>query len=126
VAIAGRYFLNLGGTIANVGAIRWGFRAPAKAYDNIGPSLGVTKVDDANRTGITYGVNQPRPARVRIAYVDASYDPTNPLSGDAAITGSATRFCEPDSLNDVLFGAINDKEIFVRGVAYAINNVTIK
>lgn len=126
MAIAGRYFLNLGGTVANLGAIRWGFRAPLKAYDNIGAGLGVTKVDDTNRTGITYGINQPRPARVRISFVDESFDPTDPLASAGAVTGHAVRFCEPDSLNDVLFGAINDKQIYVNRVAYDITNVTIK
>ena len=116
MAVSGRYFLNLGGTIANLGAIRWGFRAPSQAYDNIGDGLGVYKVDDANRTGISYGINQPRPARVRIAFSD-----------DAGTTyGSATRFCEPDNLNDVLFGSINSLQVFVAGTAYQIDNVTIK
>jgi hypothetical protein len=115
MAVSGRFFLNLGGTIANLGAIRWGFRAPAKAYDNIAGGLGVTKVDDANRTGISYGINQPRPARVRIAYS---------ITGNKV--GNAIRFCEPDSLNDVLFGSLNALQVVVSGSPFDIDNVTIK
>lgn len=119
MAIAGRFFLNLGGTVANVGAIRWGFRAPANAYDEIGAGLGVSKVDDTNRTGISYGINQPRPARVRISY---SESPGQTIS----TTRHAIRFCEPDNLNDVLFGSINGKSINIGGITYPIQNVTIK
>jgi hypothetical protein len=31
----GRFYTNLGGTFANIGSVRFGFRAPEKAYDEI-------------------------------------------------------------------------------------------
>jgi hypothetical protein len=122
-----RYFLNLGGAVGNIGAIRWGFKAPKDIYKNIGSDLGVTEVADNNRTGIVYGCNQPRPVRVQIAYVSAQAG-----GGEANdIKRSVKRFCEPDNLNSVLFGSVNGKKVFVcdlddgGGTEYDIDNVTI-
>lgn len=122
-----RYYCNLGGTLANIGAIKWGFRAPKDTYKNIGANMGVIQVDATNRGGIVYGANQPRPARVNITYVSAN------LGGGEGndIVRSVRRFCDPDSLNDVLFGSINGKKIFVvdlddgGGTEYDIENVTL-
>lgn len=118
-----RYFINLGGGQANVGAIRWGFRAPQNVYKNIGGDLGVTEVTDAERSGIVYGANQPRPARVRIAYLDA--ETGGGETNDKVRT--VVRFCDPDALGDVLFGSINGKKVFVNGddLEYDIENVTL-
>jgi hypothetical protein len=118
-----RYYINLGGTVGDIGAIRWGFRAPKDVYKNIGGDLGVFQVQDNDRSGIVYGANNPRPVRVRIRYLDAQ-----PGGGEQNdILRSVVRFCEPDKLNDVLFGSINGKKVFVNGVdkEFDIESVTI-
>lgn len=109
-----RYFVNVGGTVGNLGAVRWGFRAPGYAYDNIGTGMGVVKVADNNRSGIVYGANNPRPPRVRINYVKS-----------VEKTGSAMRFCEADKLNETLFGSVNNLKIKIRTIEYDINNITL-
>ncbi|MDX2096936.1 MAG: hypothetical protein SFW36_04100 [Leptolyngbyaceae cyanobacterium bins.59] len=118
-----RYYINLGGGVADVGAIKWGFRAPNKAYKNIGAGLGVTEVKDNNTAGITYGANKPVPARVRIHYIDAQ------LGGGEGndIIRTASRYCEYDKLNGVLFGSINGKKIFMAQVQkeFDIESVTL-
>ena len=122
-----RYFINLGGGAANLAAIRWGFRAPKDTYKNVATGLGVNLVDDANRTGIVYGANQPRPVRVRIMYKAAN---TGGGTGNDVARG-VKRFCEPDKLNEVLFGSLNGQNVFVvdmddgGGTEYPIDNVTI-
>lgn len=122
-----RHFVNLGGTFANLGAIRWGFRAPKDSYKNIAGGVGVNLVDDANKSGIVYGANQPRPVRLRIAYKAAN------LGGGTGndVARGVRRFCEPDSLNAAMFGSLNGLKIFVvdmddgGGTEYEIDNVTI-
>lgn len=126
-----RHFINLGGGLANLGAIRWGFRAPKSSYNNIAPDLGVTFVADNNNTGIVYGCNAPKPARVRITYKAANLG-----GGGAGGTGndvarSVRRFCEYDKLNSVCFGALNGKKIFIvdlddgGGTEYDIDSATL-
>ena len=122
-----RHFINLGGGLANLGAIRWGFRAPKDTYKNVAAGLGVNLVDDTNRTGIVYGANQPRPVRVRVMYKAAN---AGGGTGNDVARG-VRRFCEPDKLNEVLFGSLNGQKIFVvdmddgGGTEYDIDNVTI-
>lgn len=107
-----RYFINLGGGVGNVGAIRWGFRAPKNAYKNIGGDLGVVEVKDNNTSGIVYGANKPIPTRIRIYYIDAQRGGAD--GGEANdIIRNARRYCEPDKLNAVLFGSINGKKIYI-------------
>jgi len=118
-----RYYVYLGGTIGDIGAIRFGFRAPKDVYKNIGDDLGVKEVQDNDRSGIVYGANNPRPAKVRISYLDAQ-----PGGGEQNdIVRSVVRYCEPDKLNDVLFGSINGKKVFVKGVdkEFDIESVTL-
>lgn len=127
VGTLSRFYINLGGTIANLGAIRWGFRAPLGSYDNVGIGLGVSIVADNNRTGIVYGVNQPRPARVRIMYKAAN---TGGGTGNDVARG-VRRFCDPDMLNQVLFGSLNGMKIKVidmddgGSTEYDIDNTTL-
>lgn len=109
-----RYFINVGGGLGNLGAIRWGFRGPSWAYDNIASGLGVVKVEDNNTSGIAYGCNNPRPAKVRINYRKS-----------AEKNGTAVRFCEADKLNSALFGGINSQKIKVRNTEFNIDNVTL-
>jgi hypothetical protein len=117
-----RHFINLGGTAGNLGAIRFGFRAPDYAYDDIASGLGVTEVKDNDRTGIVYGCNQPRPVKVRITFTRGG------LSGLGKSSGTVVRFCEPDKLNDVLFGSLNGKTVKTGSTitGHSIDNVTIK
>lgn len=109
-----RYFINVGGTLGNAFAVRWGFRGPSWAYDNIGSGMGVVKVSDDNRSGIVYGCNNPRPAKVRINYRKS-----------AEKSGTAVRFCEADKLNETLFGSLNALKVKVRNTEYQIDNVTL-
>lgn len=117
-----RHFINLGGTTGNLGAVRFGFRAPDYAYDDIAAGLGVTEVADNNNTGIVYGANNPRPVKVRLSFTRGG------LSGIGDSSGSVIRFCEPDKLNEVLFGSLNAKTVKTSDsiMGHAINNVTIK
>lgn len=122
-----RHYINLGGSVANVGAIRWGFKAPKDTYKNTAGGLGVNLVTDADRSGIVYGANQPRPVRVRIAYKQGQL-----LGGTANdLVRSVRRFCEPDKLNEVLFGSLNGTKVFVvdmddgGGTEHDIDNVTL-
>lgn len=115
-----RYFINLGGGVADVGAIKWGFRAPKNAYKNIASGLGVTEVKDNNTAGITYGANKPVPARVNIYYIDAQAGGAD--GGEANdIIRKAVRYCEYDKLNQVLFGSINGKKIYIPQVEKEFN-----
>lgn len=122
-----RYYIDLGGALANVGAIRWGFKAPKDSYKTIAGDLGVTEVADNNRSGIVYGCRQPKPARVSISYVAADLGGGE---GNDAVR-SVKRFCEYDNLNNVLFGSLNGKKVFVvdmddgGGTEYDIENVTL-
>jgi hypothetical protein len=109
-----RYFIKLGGEAADIGSIKFGFRAPEPAYDNIGGALGVTKVEDNNKGGIMYGANKPRPAKVRIAYQKSTEK-----------TASAIRFCEYDKLNSVLLGGANALKIKIKATEYNINEITL-
>ena len=122
-----RHYINLGGTVGNIAAIKFGFKAPDFAYDNIAAGLGVIEVTDTNRGGIVYGANSPRPVRVRISFNRAG------VLGGVGVTasgnGSVIRFCEPDKLNDVLFGSLNALKVKTTGgvgTGNDINNVTIK
>ena len=108
------FYINLGGSIANVGAVRYGFRAPALAYDNIGDTMGVVKVD-ASTQWVMYGANSPRPSKVRIVYQKST-----------TIKRSTTRFCEPDKIGDVTVGQLlGGKQVFVSATAYPVLAATI-
>ncbi|MBD2503415.1 hypothetical protein [Anabaena azotica] len=109
------YYINIGGGLANVGAVRWAWRGRKNLYKNIASGLGVVLAKDTDK-GLVYGTNSPRPAEVRINYTDST--------GKAA---STIRFCEPDKLNSVTHGgALNGKKVWVAGKEYNINKVTMK
>lgn len=109
------YYINIGGGLANIGAVRWAWRGKKNLYKNIDKDLGVVLAKD-NDKGLVYGTNNPRPALVRINYTD-----------DTGAARSTIRFCEPDKLNAVtLGGALNGKKVWVAGKEYNINRVTIK
>jgi hypothetical protein len=109
------YFINLGGTVGNVGAMRFAWRGKKDAYKNIASELGVVLAKDTD-SGLMFGANSPRPAEVRIGYTAA--DGSN---------RSAVRFCEPDKIGNVTTGGkLNGKKIVIGGKEYNINGVTIK
>lgn len=109
------YYINLGGTVGNAGAIRFAWRGKKDAYKNIADGLGVILAKDTDK-GLMFGANSPRPAMVRIGY-----------TGSDGSSKSAIRFCEPDKINGVTTGGdLNGKKIKIGGTEYSINNVTIK
>ena len=120
-----RHYINLGGGVGNLGAIKFGFKAPEFAYDAIKLSLGVIEIADTNRTGVVYGVNSPRPVKVRISFTRGEGN----LGGVGTSSGSVIRFCEPDKLNAVLFGSMGSLKIKNgpgMAVGHNINGVTVK
>jgi hypothetical protein len=109
------YYVNLGGSVGNAGAIRYAWRGKRDAYKNIAKDLGVVLAKDTDK-GLMFGCNSPAPAMVRIGYTSA--DGSNK---------SAVRFCEPDKINSVTTGgALNGKKIKIGANEFNINNVTIK
>ena len=126
-----RHYVNLGGTVANIAAIRWGFRAPRDTYKNIGSGLGVTTVTDADKSGIVYGANTPRPVRVRISYKSTTLGGGGNAGTSNDVARSVRRLCEPDKLNSVLFGGLNGTKDDVVDLddggttEYDIDNVTL-
>ena len=126
-----RHYINLGGTVANIAAIRWGFKAPKDSYKNLAAGLGVTIVQDNDRSGITYGANSPRPVRVRIAYKAAQAGGGGAGGTANDISRAVRRFCEPDKLNEVLFGSLNGQKVAVVDLddggtsEYDVDNVTM-
>ena len=120
-----RHYINLGGGVGNLGAIKFGFKAPEFAYDAIKLSLGVIEIADTNRTGVVYGVNSPRPVKVRISFTRGEGN----LGSVGTSSGSVIRFCEPDKLNAVLFGSMGSLKIKTgpgMAVGHNINGVTVK
>jgi hypothetical protein len=109
------YYINLGGTVGNVGAMRYAWRGKKNAYKNIGDAMGVVTAKDTD-SGLMFGANSPRPALVRIGYTAAD-----------GSSKSVTRFCEPDKIGDVTTGGkINGKKITVGGTEFNINSCTLK
>lgn len=109
------YYINIGGGLANIGSVRFAWRGKKNLYKNIADGLGVVLAKDTDK-GLMFGSNHPKPAQVRISYVDSS--------GNAR---STIRYCEPDKLNSVtLGGSLNGKKVWVAGNEYNINQVTIK
>lgn len=113
----GKYYIQIG-EAASVQGIRYGFYAGDDDYNNIAAGLGVVDVTDGNGAeGITYGVNSPKPPRVRIAY-------SVPAAGGGQVSRSVTRFCAPEQLAAVLGGSINGEQILVAGEARNITGVS--
>jgi hypothetical protein len=118
----GIFTVNLGGTVADIGSIKYGFNAPDDAYKNIGSIMGVSKAK-ASDSGIVYGCNSPRPAQVRINFKKSAASAVVGKSN----RGSTVRFCEPDKIGDVtLGGAINGKKVQVGAFEYTIERASIK
>ncbi len=116
------YTINLGGEIADVGSIRYGFHAPDDAYKSIASAMGVTKRKDTDK-GIVYGCNSPKPTKVRINFKKSAASAVIGKSN----RGSTIRFCEPDKVGSLtLGGAINGKKVKVGLFEYDIDSVMLK
>ena len=113
------YFVKIGGAVGDVGEIRFGFQAPDDAYNDIADELGVTEIKERNdRRGVGFGINYPKPPKVRIHYGDAE------LLGDDN-SRSCLRYCDPDKIGSVLNGSLNDKKVTVNGVEFPIRSVSM-
>lgn len=80
--------------------IRFAWRAPIDSYpDDIATELGIIKVKAQDQTkGLIFGMNHPRPPRVRINY-----------SGKQGESSSAVLFCSPRKIARVLLGFLKGK-----------------
>ncbi|MEM8603775.1 MAG: hypothetical protein AAGF24_08065 [Cyanobacteria bacterium P01_H01_bin.121] len=117
-----KFYVRIGGALGDVGEAKFGFRAPADAYDGIGDELGVTKLtNNSSARGVLFGANYPKPPKVRISYRDSN------LGGGATndVLGSAFRYCDPDKLGAILNGSLNDAKIKVNGKEYSVDSVSI-
>lgn len=71
--------------------IKFAWRAPSDTYpDDVAKELGVHKAED-KASGLIFGMNSPRPVRLRINY-----------SGKQGSSSSALLFCDPSQLSHVL------------------------
>lgn len=122
-----KYMVKIGGAVGDIGEVKFGFHAPAKAYDDIGDELGVrtlageNAVNESDLRGIAFGINSPRPPRIRITYL---------IRGAGGGTSndryrSTIRFCDPDKVGRVLNGSIRDKKVTVNGTPRDIQNVSM-
>lgn len=83
------YYIKLGAGIGGaVAPFKYAFRAPKDAYKGLLGELGVVEAK-ANESGLVFGANSPKPARVRINFEGG---------------GSTTRFCDPGKLEGVTIG----------------------
>lgn len=126
MAESAAYKVSIGGAIGDVGELQYGFYSQYDAYDNIRDALGVVKLKESDdRRGIGFGINFPRPAKVRINFLDKNAD-LNPVDRTSNNKSrSCMRFCDVDKLGQVLNGALNKKKVKINGVEYAIRSVSI-
>jgi hypothetical protein len=119
MATNARYYVSIGGAVGDVGEIKYGFSAPTEAYAGIADELGVKTISGSdNAKGVAFGINRPKPPRIRVNYGTKTGTEERPV-------GSVARFCNPDKLGQVLNGAINDKKIKVRGTEYSVLGVSM-
>ena len=113
-----KYSVSIGGAVGDVGEIKYGFHAPDDAYDGIADELGVKKIsDNASAKGVAFGINSPKPPRVRLSGIV-------PEIGDDE-RGSCVRFCDPDKVGRVLNGSLNDANVKVGGRTLKINQASM-
>lgn len=116
------FFVKLGGAVADIGEIKFGFVAPKKAYEGIKDELGVTQIgEDNSAKGVVFGANRPVPPRVRIAYKKNEGGRGSTRSKG----GSTTRYCDPDKLGRVLNGSLRDATINIAGTDFEVKSVSM-
>lgn len=95
------YYIPLGSGLGGaVSPIKYAFYAPKDAYKGLETHLGVKKAKE-NESGLVFGANQPKPARVRINFEGG---------------GSTTRFCDPGKVEGVTIGGkLNKKKVEIAG-----------
>ena len=87
----------------------------AVSYGSISNALGI-KVASPSEQGLVFGANSPKPPEIRISYFK---------KGNKGETGSTTRFCALDKLDDVLNGSLRGKQIKIGTKSFVIANVTL-
>lgn len=99
-----KFYVRLGGAVGDVGEIKYGFYADEEAYEGIADELGVVQIgDNDSARGVAFGINTPRPPKVRLS---------GDIQGSSSNrSGSVTRFCDPDKLGRVLNGSLNDATV---------------
>lgn len=113
-----KFFVRIGGAVGDVGEIKYGFRAPERAYEDIKDELGVTELsDNASARGVAFGINSPKPPKVRLSGIDPELGDDEPIS--------AVRFCDPDKLGRVLNGSLNDAVCRTGNRDFFINSVSM-
>ena len=113
-----RFYVKLGGAVGDVGEARFGFVAPAEAYENIADELGVVEInDDASARGVLFGANYPTPPKVRISYQGTG--------NNSRKKGSTIRYCDPDKIGRVLNGSLNNAKIKIAGTEFDIIQVSM-
>lgn len=92
-----RFFIQLGsGGVAGLGGgFKYAFWAEENSYKNIDQKLGVKEPQEGEK-GLVFGANSPKPP---VVYLKLDNGKT------------ARRFCDPDSLGDVLNGSLNGSEV---------------
>lgn len=125
-----KYMVRIGGAVGDIGEVKYGFNAPDDAYDDIGDELGVVKLSGENALnesdlrGIAFGINSPKPPRIRISYLDRNRGDGEGGTNNDKIR-STIRFCDPDKVGRVLNGSIRDKKVTVRGTPFDIQNISM-
>lgn len=103
-----KFYVRLGGAVGDVGEIKYGFYANEVIYEGIKDELGVVEIsDDASARGVAFGINTPKPPRVRLSGELEG-------AGGAVSEGrsySVVRFCDPDKLGRVLNGSLNNATV---------------
>ncbi|TAE54904.1 MAG: hypothetical protein EAZ76_07995 [Nostocales cyanobacterium] len=87
----------------------------AVSYGSIAAKLGI-KVAKPTEQGLVFGANSPKPPEIRISYYK---------QGNKGDTGSTTRFCALDKLDDVLNGSIRGQQIKIGTKSFVIANVSL-
>ena len=117
-----RFYCKIGGAVGDIGEIKFGFYAPDDAYKNCGGQLGIIKINNTSSArGIAFGINRPKPPKVRIAYTIGRLGQGS--SNDSR--KSAIRYCDTDKLGQVLNGGLNNNKITVSRTEYNIDGASM-
>lgn len=113
-----KYYVKIGGAVGDVGEIKYGFHAPSSAYQGVADELGVVALtDNDSARGVAFGINSPKPPRVRLS---------GPIQGGLnGVSGSVIRFCDPDKVGQVLNGSLNNATVQSGDRTIQINQATM-